>query len=805
MTKILALLALCGAAFAQTYNVTPPPKIQFFDTNGKPLANGYVYTYAVGTTTPLGTFSNKTGTPNTNPLILDSGGFANTFLDTSKVYKFAVCKGGPCMDLSNPSGTLLYTQDGVASGAGGSGGTAQSGAVLPVSCSTVGSLFYLTTSSSLYVCNGTAYVLSPIIPTSGTTVPTSCTVAGSLFLNSASGQLYSCQAGQYSGLSAYLDIRNFGAIPFTGNCHALSSDDEPNIQAALNYAAAHGPAEVFIPPGFCFPIGRHLWVPPGVHLFGSGRNFGNQISSTGSQLIANTSWAANNTTYPYSAMVWQTGNNQTSGTFLASGGNFGSELNNFQIECNDQVGCSNWFAVGRQEKARGHDLLLTGGVPFGGGYAYGFYEEGVDCGGGGSNTPPGHGCLFAQDPGYSGNAFSGQQGPDERIEIFPSYSTPSPNFILWAEMGANNYKGLRDSTLNGIDAGTYAIPYSGYFWGEETTMGPGIHSEGIVGNKSFYIGNIPAGSTCNGASQVLFTGFDSTLTIANCGAQQNLSFVNDAGGIINNQSGAPVTTVTDTNYFYDQQTQTSGWIGSKNPAYSSQSIILSDPAEYIHNGHNGINFFNGTTHSGLNEQVLLDGGAAFTRAHVSSNIWWNDGASLFNLGGNGGTDYGSIGFVNGGVCTAATGGASSTFTMATWLGQCWQVVSGNHHVLIGPGWLDTTTGLTQNETSEPLQVNGNIRLNAGGTFAGSIQIDSSSSTSCPTGSSAFSTCTFTVSFTPTYGSPPRAVCTLQGATGAASIQGVTTSTSTATVTVMNGQGSQAIASGAAAAVCLLTP
>lgn len=48
---------------------------QFFDNNGNPLSGGKIYTYAAGTTTPLATFTSRTGlTPNTNPIILDSAG-----------------------------------------------------------------------------------------------------------------------------------------------------------------------------------------------------------------------------------------------------------------------------------------------------------------------------------------------------------------------------------------------------------------------------------------------------------------------------------------------------------------------------------------------------------------------------------------------------------------------------------------------------------------------------------------------------------------------------------------------------------
>lgn len=67
--------------------LTPAPKIQFFDANGNPLAGGKLYSYDAGTTTPRSTYTDYGGgTPNANPVILDSRGEANVWLD-SALYK----------------------------------------------------------------------------------------------------------------------------------------------------------------------------------------------------------------------------------------------------------------------------------------------------------------------------------------------------------------------------------------------------------------------------------------------------------------------------------------------------------------------------------------------------------------------------------------------------------------------------------------------------------------------------------------------------------------------------------------------
>ena len=68
--------------------ISPQPKLQFLDNNGVPLSGGKVYTYAAGTTTPLTTYTDYTGsTANSNPVILDSRGECSIWLGTSS-YKF---------------------------------------------------------------------------------------------------------------------------------------------------------------------------------------------------------------------------------------------------------------------------------------------------------------------------------------------------------------------------------------------------------------------------------------------------------------------------------------------------------------------------------------------------------------------------------------------------------------------------------------------------------------------------------------------------------------------------------------------
>jgi hypothetical protein len=89
-----------------TAALTPPPKIQFFANDGTPLVGGKLYTYAAGTTTPLATYVSYAGTTaNTNPVILDSRGEADVWLD-SALYKLA---------LYDADNALIWTVDNISS------------------------------------------------------------------------------------------------------------------------------------------------------------------------------------------------------------------------------------------------------------------------------------------------------------------------------------------------------------------------------------------------------------------------------------------------------------------------------------------------------------------------------------------------------------------------------------------------------------------------------------------------------------------------------------------------------------------
>lgn len=92
--------------------LSPVIRQKFFNSNGAPLAGGKLYSYIAGTTTPQATYTDQSGgTPNANPVILNSNGEANVWLDPTLSYKFI---------LNDSSDSLQWSVDQV-SGSGSSG------------------------------------------------------------------------------------------------------------------------------------------------------------------------------------------------------------------------------------------------------------------------------------------------------------------------------------------------------------------------------------------------------------------------------------------------------------------------------------------------------------------------------------------------------------------------------------------------------------------------------------------------------------------------------------------------------------
>ena len=89
------------------YSLSPWLKPRFFITGtNRPLAGGLMYTYKAGTTDPATTYSDDSGTTNTNPIVLDSDGQCDLFLDDAVSYRII---------LKNSAGVTQFDKDRIAS------------------------------------------------------------------------------------------------------------------------------------------------------------------------------------------------------------------------------------------------------------------------------------------------------------------------------------------------------------------------------------------------------------------------------------------------------------------------------------------------------------------------------------------------------------------------------------------------------------------------------------------------------------------------------------------------------------------
>ncbi len=86
--------------------LSPVPVLQFFTAAGLPLVGGLLYSYQATTVTPLATYTDSTGgTPNANPVVLDSQGKCVVWLGTA-AYKLV---------LKDSLNNVIWTSDNIQS------------------------------------------------------------------------------------------------------------------------------------------------------------------------------------------------------------------------------------------------------------------------------------------------------------------------------------------------------------------------------------------------------------------------------------------------------------------------------------------------------------------------------------------------------------------------------------------------------------------------------------------------------------------------------------------------------------------
>lgn len=110
--KYLLLALLATAAFAQDpVSITPYQLIDARAGNAIACSNCSIYTYAAGTNTPLATYTSSTlATPNTNPVLTNSAGYAVNGATITGIWVGSSCYKFVAQD---SSAVTLFTQDNI--------------------------------------------------------------------------------------------------------------------------------------------------------------------------------------------------------------------------------------------------------------------------------------------------------------------------------------------------------------------------------------------------------------------------------------------------------------------------------------------------------------------------------------------------------------------------------------------------------------------------------------------------------------------------------------------------------------------
>lgn len=179
---VLLLVSCVSTIHAPAANAAvllTPPRLQFFDNNGDPLAGGLVYTYTAGTTTPKATYTDQGAlTPNANPVVLDSAGRASIWVSGS--YKIVV-KTSAGVTISTDDNVTSFSSGAVSSAVTDSGFVIQNASDLTKQVQFSASSITTGTTSTITIPNGNGTMVTTAPGSSGNVL----TSNGSAWVSSA--------------------------------------------------------------------------------------------------------------------------------------------------------------------------------------------------------------------------------------------------------------------------------------------------------------------------------------------------------------------------------------------------------------------------------------------------------------------------------------------------------------------------------------------------------------------------------------------------------------------------------------------
>jgi hypothetical protein len=106
---LVSMCVLAVTAHAQV-QLVPFVRSQWLDSNGKPLAGACIFSTVSGTSTPLATYTDYTGTVlNPNPVVLDSAGRGDIWL-SGQAYRLRLVTAG---GVNCSSGSQVWQEDGI--------------------------------------------------------------------------------------------------------------------------------------------------------------------------------------------------------------------------------------------------------------------------------------------------------------------------------------------------------------------------------------------------------------------------------------------------------------------------------------------------------------------------------------------------------------------------------------------------------------------------------------------------------------------------------------------------------------------